>query len=106
MASDGRHRGGSLGFVIGLFVAVPATVFALSNLEQATVEFLGWQAEVPLWLVIGASVLSGAVIGVGVTLALQTRRRRERKKAAKAQVGSRSAETPTPDGTSPMPDGP
>ena len=106
MASDGRRRGGSLGFVIGLLVAVPATVFALSNLEQATVEVLGWQAEVPLWLVIGASVLSGAVIGVGVTLALQARRRRERKKSVKSQAGNRYAEPPTPDGTSPMPDGP
>lgn len=106
MAAEGRRRGGSLGFVIGIVVAVPATVFALSNLEHATVQFLGWQAEVPLWLVIAVSVLAGTVIGAGVTLALRARRRRERKKAVAAEVGTRPIETPGTGGTPATPDGP
>ncbi len=99
---EGRRRGGSLGFAIGILVAVPATVFLLSNLEQATVEFLGWQAEVPLWLVIALSVLAGAVIGVGVTLALQARRRRDKRKAGKA--AARPAEPSATDTAAPTPD--
>lgn len=90
--AEGRTRFGSLGFVVGVLVAIPATAFALSNLEPATVEFLGWQAEVPLWLVIGASVLAGVVIGAGLTLALGARRRRTKKKARKAREQQAHAE--------------
>ncbi len=78
-----QRRGGTLGFVIGFGIAIPATIFALSNLESATVEFLGWQAEVPLWAVIGLSLLAGALIGVIVLLALQARRKHGKKKVAK-----------------------
>lgn len=81
----GRRRSGSLGFVIGVVVAIPATLFALSNLEPATVEFLGWQAEVPLWAVIGLSVLAGVLIGSALTAAFGARRRREKKRRAQAR---------------------
>jgi uncharacterized integral membrane protein len=82
--TEKRRRGGSLGFIIGIAVGIPATIFALSNLESADVEFLGWQAEVPLWAVIGLSLLAGIVIGMGVLLAVQARRRRERKREVKS----------------------
>jgi uncharacterized integral membrane protein len=84
--AEGRRRVGSLGFVVGALVAVPATVFAVSNLETTSVQFLGWQADVPLWIVIGVSVLAGFIIGAGVTAAVQARRRRTRKKRAKADT--------------------
>lgn len=120
-ATEKRRRGGSLGFIIGIAVGIPATIFALSNLESADVEFLGWQAEVPLWAVIGLSLLAGVVIGMGVLLAVQARRRRERKRevksarkreeaqrqleaaeastAAELPPGSEAAPTPTTSGT-------
>lgn len=84
MATTQRRRGGALGFVVGFGIGIPATIFALSNLEATNVEFLGWQAQVPLWAVIAASMLLGAVFAVAMLLAWQARRKRGRKKAAKA----------------------
>lgn len=84
MADSKPRRGGSLGFVVGFAIAIPATIFALSNLESARVEFLGWTAEVPLWAVIAISFLAGAVLGLVWLLTWQARRKRGRKKAAKA----------------------
>lgn len=84
MAETRPRRGGSLGFVVGFAIAIPATIFALSNLESAQVEFLGWTAEVPLWAVIGISFAAGALLGVVVLVTWQARRKRGRKKAAKA----------------------
>lgn len=104
MADAAKRRGGSLGFVLGSAVAIPATIFALSNLESTDVEFLGWQAQVPLWVVIALSLAAGAVIGVGLVLAWQARRRlgrrREAKAAAKAdkqalERGSQQADEPS-----------
>lgn len=84
MADGAKRRGGSLGFIIGFAVAIPATIFALSNLESTNVEFLGWQAQVPLWAVIALSLVAGAAIGVGLLLAWQARRRLGRRREAKA----------------------
>jgi uncharacterized integral membrane protein len=91
MADKGRRRGSSLGFVVGFGVGIPATIFALSNLEATSVEFLGWQAEVPLWAVMAISLLAGVLLGIAGLLTWQARRRRGRKKAA------RSAGTETAD---------
>lgn len=94
MSSTGQQRrGGSLGFVIGLGLGVPATIFALSNLESVQVEFLGWTASTPLWVVIILSLLAGALIGCAVLLAWQARRRHTRKKAARGK--RREEEPPT-----------
>lgn len=81
MAEKDRRRGASLGFVVGFGVGIPATVFALSNLEATRVEFLGWQAEVPLWAVMAISLVAGVVLGIAGLLAWQARRRRGRRKA-------------------------
>lgn len=108
MAEAGSRRGGSLGFVIGVAVAIPATVFALSNLESTTVEFLGWESEVPLWLVILLSFTAGAVVGIGVLLAVQARRRLGRRRE-KRVAAKRARETPaeieagTAEGSTPPP---
>jgi uncharacterized integral membrane protein len=83
MAETQRRRGGGLLFVVGLLIGIPATIFALSNLESTTVEFLGWAAEVPLWAVIMLSILIGALLGTVWLLTLQARRKRGRRKAAK-----------------------
>lgn len=97
-----QRRGGSLGFVVGLVIGVPATIFALSNLEAVEVEFLGWQASTPLWVVIILSLLAGALIGCAVLLAWQARRRHTRKKAARGQPGGSTDEPSTAaEGTSP-----
>lgn len=99
--AEGRRRVGSLWFVVGVVLAVPATIFALSNLDTATIGFLGWQAEIPLWAVIVISVLAGVLIGSALTAAVGARRRREkqRKAAVRAQ-----AETPTREQGQPSPD--
>ena len=100
MSSAGQQRrGGSLGFVVGLALGIPATVFALSNLESVQVEFLGWTASTPLWVVIILSLLAGALIGWAVLLAWQARRRHTRKKAARKQPRDATQEPPTGPGT-------
>lgn len=93
MASTDGRRGGGLGFIVGFGIGIPATIFALSNLEATQVEFLGWTAEVPLWAVIALSMLAGALFGVGMLLAWQARRRRGRKKAAKQAARRADAQT-------------
>jgi len=85
MEQTQRRRGGGLLFVVGILVGIPATIFAVSNLESATVEFLGWTAQVPLWAVIALSIFAGALMGVAALLTMQARRRRGRKKDAKRQ---------------------
>jgi uncharacterized integral membrane protein len=82
--AEGRRRVGSVWFVIGVAIAIPATVFAVSNVEPAQIEFLGWQALVPLWIVIGASLLAGMLIGAALTAAAGARRRRARRKQRQA----------------------
>lgn len=84
--SKASRRGGSLGFVVGLVIGIPATMFALSNLESVDVEFLGWEASVPLWIVIIVALIAGALVGCAVLLAAQARRRRGKKKAARTQA--------------------
>lgn len=84
--SKASRRGGSLGFVVGLVIGIPATMFALSNLESVDVEFLGWEASVPLWIVIIVALIAGALGGCAVLLAAQARRRRGKKKAARTQA--------------------
>lgn len=84
MAEAKQRRGGSLGFVVGFAIAIPVTIFALSNLESAQVEFLGWTAEVPLWAVIVLSFVAGALVGVLVLVTWRARRKHGRRKAAKA----------------------
>jgi uncharacterized integral membrane protein len=85
MAQTQRRRGGGIFFVVGILVGIPATIFALSNLESVTVEFLGWTARVPLWAVIALSLLAGALLGTTALLAWQARRKHGRKKAAKRE---------------------
>lgn len=95
-----RRTGGSLGFVVGFGIGIPATIFALSNLESVTVEFLGWQAETPLWAVITLSLLAGALLGLAVLLTWQARRRHGRRKQAKQRARDEQralAEQPSPD---------
>jgi uncharacterized integral membrane protein len=100
--AQATRRGGSLGFVVGLVIGVPATIFALSNLESVQVEFAGWTASTPLWVVIILSLLAGALIGCAVLLAWQARRRRTRKKAARGRRGDSAPEPPaTPDAAEP-----
>ena len=48
--------------VIILFVAA-TTVFALQNFEIVTMSFLGWNARVPLALLIAVAYLLGAATG-------------------------------------------
>jgi uncharacterized integral membrane protein len=97
--AGGRRRVGTLWFVLGIAVAIPATIFALSNVEPTTIEFAGWEAEVPLYLVIGASLFAGIVIGAALASAIGVTRRRARRRQRKA-VSAPSA-TPSATGAEP-----
>ena len=48
--------------IIILFVAA-TTVFVLQNFEIVTMSFLGWNARVPLALLVAVAYLLGAVTG-------------------------------------------
>ncbi len=43
-------------------IAVVATIFVISNLESVPVSFLGYEATLPLWLMILGSLLTGVLL--------------------------------------------
>jgi uncharacterized integral membrane protein len=94
MAEVKQRRGGTLGFIVGFGIGIPATVFALSNLEATNVEFLGWAAQVPLWAVIALSLVAGVLLGVTMLLGWQARRKHGRKKAAKQAARQQPSDPP------------
>lgn len=61
-AGKSRGFGSYVAFAGGILIAVLAMLFVLSNGQPVTVAFLGWDAQVPLWLVILASLLLGALL--------------------------------------------
>ena len=62
--AERRVRAGqTVRVIIRLVVAAAVVVFALVNTEKVDVNWVFDDARVPLWVVIGASALAGAVIG-------------------------------------------
>ncbi len=64
--TNAEHRvraGQSLRVVIWLAVIAAVVVFALVNTDEVNVDWVVDNAFVPLWAVIGASAVAGAIIG-------------------------------------------
>lgn len=62
--AERRVRAGqTVRVIIWLVVAAAVVIFALVNTERVDVDWVFDDARVPLWVVIGASALAGAVIG-------------------------------------------
>ncbi len=60
-AQDGRS-GPSLKLVLLLIVVAAVAVFFFQNFQEADVEFLWFEGQWPVWVVIGISLLAGIVI--------------------------------------------
>ena len=58
-----KESGLSIGLIITAVVAVAAVIFIVQNSDKAAVEFLVFNATVPLSLVIVISMALGAVLG-------------------------------------------
>lgn len=76
-----ERREGPGGIAILLIVVVVLLlIFVLQNTNEADVNFLFWDASVPLWIVIGISAVLGFVAG---WLARRARVRARTKRARK-----------------------
>lgn len=76
-----------LGYIVVAVLAASVAVFALQNLDPATVRFLFWRVEaVPLATLILASFGAGLLLA-GVPLAIRLGVWRSRARAREARVG-------------------
>ena len=66
------------GFVLMLIWAVLLIIFSVQNAQQVTVEFLGWDWQMPLALLMMITALATLVI-TGLGMAFYRRRRRKRR---------------------------
>lgn len=66
------------GLVLLLIWAVLLIIFSVQNAQQVTVEFLGWDWEMPLALLMMITALATLVI-TGLGMAFYRRRRRKRR---------------------------
>jgi len=67
---------GAIGTIVGLVLLV---VFMVQNRDDVRVELLVWSFDWPLWLLILASAVVGAVVAAGLS-AIRARRRRHAAK--------------------------
>jgi len=72
-----KESGLPIGLIITGVVAVAAVIFIVQNSEDAAVEFLVFNATVPLSLVIVVSMALGAVLGWFVAYMRRRRKRRD-----------------------------
>jgi uncharacterized integral membrane protein len=81
MAQDGSGGGGRLGGgAIATLVGLGLLgVFMVQNTEDVRLDFLVWHFTWPLWLVVLASALLGALVWFGLGVLRRHRRRKERR---------------------------
>ena len=72
----GRLGGGAIATLVGLGLLV---VFMVQNTEDVRLDFLVWHFTWPLWLVVLASALLGALVWFGLGVVRRHRRRKERR---------------------------
>jgi uncharacterized integral membrane protein len=73
---NGRLGGGAIATLAGLGLLV---VFMVQNTEDVRLDFLVWHFTWPLWLVVLASALLGALVWFGLGVLRRHRRRKERR---------------------------
>jgi uncharacterized integral membrane protein len=89
-ASSGRDTARTLKTVGYVVLAVIVTIFLLRNAQSVEVDFVVASLEVPLFLVLLATLLLGAVLALGISGLRRHRKAKGRKAGAKRQP-------PTPD---------
>jgi uncharacterized integral membrane protein len=90
-AGSGGDVGRTLKTVGYVTLAVVVTIFLLRNSQSVEVDFVFASLEVPLFLVLLAALILGAILALGVA---GLRRRRRRKAIEKAPASKRPEETP------------
>ena len=80
-ASSGRDTARTLKTVGYVVLAVIVTIFLLRNAQSVEVDFVFASLEVPLFLVLLAALLLGAVLALGIS-GLRRRRKAKGKQAA------------------------
>ena len=76
-SSEGtKLGGGAIATLGGLGVLL---IFMLQNTEKATLTFLFWDFEWPLWLLVLVSALVGAFVWFGLGVIRRHNRRKERR---------------------------
>ena len=71
-----RLSGGAIASLTGLGLLL---VFMIQNTESVEIKFLFWSFTWPLWLLITASALLGALVWFGLGVMRRHRRRKERR---------------------------
>jgi uncharacterized integral membrane protein len=81
MSPDGGNDGARLGggAIASIVGVVALVVFMLQNREETSLNFLMFEVNWPLWLVILISALLGALIWFGVGVMRRHNRRKERR---------------------------
>ena len=77
-AQGRRLGGGAIASLSGLGLLV---IFMIQNTERVRLDFLFWSFIWPLWLLIVASALLGALVWFGLGVMRRHRRRKERRQA-------------------------
>jgi len=77
-AEGRRLGGGAIASLSGLGLLV---IFMIQNTERVRLDFLFWTFTWPLWLLIVASALLGALVWFGLGVMRRHRRRKERRRA-------------------------
>jgi uncharacterized integral membrane protein len=72
----GEGRRASAGLIIAGLIVIAVAIFVAQNTNSIPVQFLVFDFEMPLWLLLVIVFLLGAVVGQG---AMWLRRRRKRK---------------------------
>jgi uncharacterized integral membrane protein len=73
---NGRLGGGAIATLVGLGLL---GVFMVQNTEDVRLDFLVWHFTWPLWLVVLASAILGAIVWFGLGVIRRHRRRKERR---------------------------
>ena len=92
-ASSGRDTARTLKTVGYVVLAVIVTIFLLRNAQSVEVDFVFASLEVPLFLVLIAALLLGAVLALGISGLRRHRKAKGKKSASKAK---RQPPTPEP----------
>jgi uncharacterized integral membrane protein len=75
--ADGRRLGG--GAIASLIGVALLVIFMFQNTQDVRLDFLFWHFTWPLWLLVMASAILGAMVWFGLGVMRRHRRRKERR---------------------------
>ena len=70
-----RHKGEVIGLVAGGLIAGALVAFVLQNTREVRIEWLAWDLNAPLWLVMVVTAAGALVLARIVAFVLRRRRR-------------------------------